>query len=150
MMQLPESHIENTLDTFNRIYAAMLVSKVDEDVASARWINQGIEVLERVDAGEDVNAETMQRFVRVARVISSRLQQEGKLPNKVTIHRYYPNHSLGDMLGMLNFHRGAIDTMIKDGYADACGHDCKANNCVIPAVVRRPRQPEEHAAAHAT
>jgi NTE family protein len=150
MTELPESHIENTLDTFNRVYAAMLVSKVDEDVASARWINEGIEALERVDAGEDVNAETMQRFVRVARVISSRLHEEGKLPIKVTIHRYYPNRSLGDVIGMLNFHRGAIDTMIRDGYADACGHDCKANNCVIPAVVGHPRPPEKRAAKHAS
>ncbi len=148
MTQLPERHIDNTLDTFNRVYAAMLVSKVDEDVASARWINEGIEVLERVDAGEDVNAETMQRFVRVARVISSRLHAEGKLPSKVTIHRYYPNRSLGDIIGMLNFHRGNIDAMIGDGYADACGHDCKANNCVIPAVVQHPKPLEKLAAKH--
>jgi NTE family protein len=149
MTQLPESHIENTLDTFSRVYAAMLVAKIDEDVASARWVNQGIEALERVDAGEDVNAETMQRFVRVARVISNRLRQEGKLPAKVTIHRYYPNRSLGDLLGMLNFHRGAIDKMIEDGYADTSVHDCKANKCVIPAVVGRPGQPEDRAAAGA-
>jgi NTE family protein len=137
MMELPAGHIDNTLDTFNRVYSAMLVSKVGEDVASARWINEGIEVLERLEAGEDLNSETMQRFVRVARVIYTRLHQEGKLPNKVTIHRYYPNRALGDMLGMLNFHRGAIDSMIRDGFTDTCAHDCQANNCVIPAVVKR-------------
>ena len=83
-------------------------------------------------------------------MISSRLHQEGKLPSKVTIHRYYPNRSLGDLLGMLNFHRGPIDTMIRDGYADACGHNCKTNNCVIPAVVRRPKPPEKRAATMAS
>jgi predicted acylesterase/phospholipase RssA len=150
MMELPVSHIDNSFDTFNRVYAAMLVGKVDEDVASARWINEGIEALERVDAGEDVNAETMQRFVRVARVIYNRLHEQGKLPNKVTIHRYYPNRSLGDMLGMLNFHRGPIDDMIRAGYNDTCVHKCEANNCVIPAVVHRTQPAEKQAAANAS
>jgi NTE family protein len=150
MMQLPVSHIDNTLDTFNRVYAAMLVSKVDEDVASARWINEGIEVLERVDAGEDVDSETMRRFVRVAGVISSRLHQEGKLPSKVTVHRYYPNSSLGGMLGMLNFHRGPIEDMIRAGYADTCAHNCDANKCVIPAVVQGTQLTEKRAASSAS
>jgi predicted acylesterase/phospholipase RssA len=150
MKQLGESHIDNTLDTFNRVYAAMLVSKIDEDVASARWINEGIEVLERVDAGEHVNSEAMKRFVRVARVISSRLHAQGKLPNKITIHRYYPDRSLGDMLGMLNFHRGRIDDLIREGYADTRAHDCNVNNCVIPAVVQRTQPAENHVASNAS
>jgi predicted acylesterase/phospholipase RssA len=149
MTQLPESHIENSLDTFNRVYAAMLASKIDEDVASARWINEGIEALERVDAGEDVDSDTMRRFVRVARVISDRLHQEDRLPAKLTIHRYYPRNSLGDMIGMLNFHRAPIENMIRDGYRDTCAHDCRSNNCVIPAIVQRT-QPEPKAATAAS
>ena len=136
MTQLPESHIENTLDTFNRVYTAMLTTMINEDIESARWVNDGIEVLERVEAGENVHSDTMRRFARVAGVISRRLHADGKLPSKLTIHRYYPGRYLGDMLGMLNFHRAAIDEMMEDGYADTCAHDCNANNCVIPAVVQ--------------
>jgi NTE family protein len=147
MTQLPESHIENSLDTFNRVYAAMLASKIDEDVASARWINEGIEALERIDAGQEVDSDTMRRFVRVAGVISERLHQEDRLPAKLTIHRYYPQSSLGDMIGMLNFHRAPIENMIREGYRDTRAHDCQANSCVIPAVVQRPQESKAATAA---
>jgi NTE family protein len=140
MMKLPESHIENTLDIFNRVYTAMLTTMVSEDIESARWVNEGVEVMERVEAGEEVDSDTMQRFARVAGVISRQLRADGKLPSKLTIHRYYPSQCLGDVVGMLNFHRANIDAMIADGYKDACAHDCQANDCVIPAVVQRPAE----------
>ena len=148
MTMLPESHIENTLDTFSRVYSAMLSANVAEDIESARWVNDGIEVLERIDAGEDLDSDVMRRFVRVARVISARLHQEGKLPRKLTIHRYYPARYLGDMFGMLNFHSTAINAMIDDGYHDACAHDCRANDCVVPAAaVSLPAEPHFVSAA---
>jgi hypothetical protein len=53
------------------------------------------------------------------------------MPRAVTIHRYFPDKSLGDIVGMLNFHSSAIDSMIKDGYADALAHNCAANECVL-------------------
>jgi predicted acylesterase/phospholipase RssA len=138
MTKLPVTHIENTLDTFSRVYSAMLASKIAEDIESARWVNDWLEVLERLDAGEDLNSETMRRFVRVAGKISRQLRADGKLPLKVTVHRYYPRRSMGGLLGMLNFERASIDAMIEEGYTDTCKHHCGVNNCVIPAVVHRP------------
>jgi NTE family protein len=134
MAKLPDSHIENTLDTFNRVYTAMLASNVAEDVESARWINDGLEVLERIEAGEDLNSDTMSRFARVAGIIYRKLRAEGKLPSALTIHRYYPDKCLGDTFGMLNFHQSAIEGMIQDGYENAIAHDCQANDCVIAAA----------------
>ena len=147
MARLSDGRFENTLDTFNRVYAAMLVSRIDEDVASAKWVNEGIEALERIALGHNFNLETMRQFVRVAGVISSRLEKEKELPRKLTIHRYFPNRSLGDMLGMLNFHRRSIDDMIRDGYADTCAHNCDDNKCVIPAVVEQAQPVEARAAS---
>jgi hypothetical protein len=126
----------------------MLASMMAEDIESARWVNEGVEVMERVEAGEDVDSDTMRRFARVAGVISRRLHEEGKLPRQLTIHRYYPSKYIGDMLGMLNFHSSAINGLIEDGYADACAHNCRTNGCVIPAVVGRSERGEIHVAAH--
>jgi hypothetical protein len=78
----------------------------------------------------------MQRFARVAGVISRRLRKDGKLPRALTVHRYYPGRSLGGMPGMLDFYRASVDALIEEGYADTCAHDCKVNNCVIPAAGR--------------
>lgn len=125
MKPLPGHHIDNTLDTFSRVYTAMLTSKITEDIESARWVNEGIDVLERVDAGEEIDDAAMRRFVRVAGIIHRRLASSGNLPSKVTIHHYYPSRPLGGMMGMLNFDRAAIDSMIDLGYRDACAHVCR-------------------------
>ena len=102
MRRLPLGHIDNTLDTLGRVYTAMLTAKITEDIESARWINEGVDVLERVGAGEDLSNEEMRRFVRVAGVIHRKLKSQGRLPVKVAIHHYYPSRNLGGMIGMLN------------------------------------------------
>lgn len=134
LLELPKGHIDNTLDTFDRVYTAMLASRIAEDVESARWVNDGIEVLERVDQGEEINSFEGNRFVRVASRIYRQLKAQDKLYRKLTIHRYYPKTALGGTIGMLDFSLGAIHKMIDQGYQDACAHSCAENNCVIPAV----------------
>jgi NTE family protein len=139
MAKFPESHLENTIDTFNRVYTAMLAANVAEDVESAQWVNDGLEVLDRIEAGEDLNSDVMARFVRVAGFIYGKLRAEGKLPRALTIHRYYPDKCLGDTFGMLNFHQPAIAAMIEEGYSDAVAHNCEANGCVLPTRALRER-----------
>jgi predicted acylesterase/phospholipase RssA len=137
MAPLQPNHLENTLETFSRVYTAMLSANIDDDIATARWVNEGVEVMERVEAGEDLNSGVLARFVRVAGVIYKRLHQEGKLPRTLTIHRYFPDESLGDIFGMLNFHTNAVEAMISAGYSDAIAHDCEANGCVVSAAARK-------------
>jgi hypothetical protein len=79
------------------------------------------------------------RFIRAARTIRRRLERDGTLPRKVTIHRYYPRRRLGGVMGLLNFERGTIDAMIEQGYEETCSHDCGANGCVIPEIRRKSR-----------
>ena len=66
MREVPEHHIDNALDTFTGVYTAMLATMMSEDIESARWVNHGVEVLERMEAGDDVNSEAMAQFARVA------------------------------------------------------------------------------------
>jgi len=91
--------------------AAVLAMNDGGAIESARWIDEGFDVVERVDAGEDVPDETMQRVARVAGVISRRQHSDGKLPRALTVHRYCPSKSLGSMLGMLNFCRASVDAI---------------------------------------
>ncbi len=137
---LGKDYIGTTGDVVNRVVTAMVAENIAEDIESARWINEGLEVLERID-GEDPHphSDDAKRFIRAAKLMRERLDQEGELPRKLTIHRYYPKRPLGGMLGLLNFQRREIEAMIEQGYADACEHDCNANGCVIPKKAPRIR-----------
>jgi NTE family protein len=130
---LEPERLDNTVATFSRVYTAMLSANIDEDIASAQWVNDGVEVMERVANGEEMNSELLTRFARVANVIYKRLAEQHRLPRVVTIHRYFPAKSLGDLFGMLNFQTSAINDMIVQGYGDARAHDCAANGCVLTA-----------------
>jgi len=131
LSQFPQSRLENTVEIFTRVYSAMLSALIDEDIETARWINDGLEVMQRAEEGH-MHAEKFASFARVASVIYRHLNAENRLPRTITIHRYFPDKCLGDMLGMLNFHTDAIGRLIDDGYADATAHNCDANGCVVP------------------
>jgi NTE family protein len=133
LSQYPQDHRENTIDTFSRVYSAMLSSAIAEDIESARWVNEGIEVMEKIEAGIDANTAALRQFTRVAGVIYNRLRHEANPLRSLTIHRYFPDRDLGDIFGMLNFHTSAIDALIEGGYADALAHNCGANGCVLAA-----------------
>ncbi|HVW07035.1 MAG TPA: patatin-like phospholipase family protein [Bryobacteraceae bacterium] len=140
---LGKAYAGATWDVMNRVVTAMVAENIAEDIETARWINEGLEVLERMESDEaDFDTAAGKRFIRAARTIRRRLEKEGELPRKLTIHRYYPKKPLGGFLGLLNFERQAIATMIEQGYADACEHDCTANGCVIPKNGPASRPPD--------
>ena len=130
---LGKDYVPATWDVLNRVVIAMVAENIAEDIETARWINEGLEALEHL-ANDEAHFETAdgKRFIRAARTIRRRLEKEGQLPRKVTIHRYYPKKPLGGVLGLLNFARPSIEAMIEHGYIDACEHNCIANGCVIP------------------
>lgn len=130
---LQRTYTGSTLDILNHVYTAMVASNVSEDIESARWVNEGIEVLERLSGDNPPEFDTAdaRRFTRVANVIWKRLKEEGELPAKLTIHHYHPKKTLGGVLGMLNFDLAEIERMIAWGEADASAHDCGENGCVL-------------------
>jgi hypothetical protein len=59
---------------------------------------------------------------------------------QLEIHRYFPRQQLeGGVLGLLDFDRGRIGSLVERGFQDAVQHDCAANNCVMPVDVRQRR-----------
>ena len=123
----------DTLDVLGHVFASMVASNIDEDVESARWINEGIEVLERAGLDHKLDSDDGQKFIRAAGKIARKLKADGTFLRKLTIHRYFPTKPLGSIRGLLNFQRSVVESMIAQGHADACTHDCKASGCLIPA-----------------
>jgi predicted acylesterase/phospholipase RssA len=117
----------NTLDTVLRVYYMMLASKLDADIETARWINQGLDVIEDLQKSRPLSPGDASKVVRVAGRI---FETEGRPFNKLVVHRYYPKKALGGDFGMLNFELDGIIRMIGEGERAALNHDCKDSDCV--------------------
>jgi NTE family protein len=129
---------QTTWDIMSRVITAMIAENITEEIDSARWINEGLEVLERCDKNETLDSGDIKKFIRAAGKMSRKLNTDGTQFRKLTIHRYFPKRPLGAFAGLLNFHRSAIDSMIEKGYDDACSHNCRDNGCLIPKTTATP------------
>ncbi len=123
--------LQNTLDTMDRMLVIQFAIRVNEDIATAAWINRGLEVIERVGRGEVPSDADMRAFSQVAGEIEAHMKQSAPY-KKLTIHRYHPREDLGGVLGLLNFEQDRIRGLIERGFKDAVEHDCQASGCVVP------------------
>lgn len=133
VQNIPFRRLSNTLDTIDRVYTIMQATKLNEDVATAEWINAGLSVLEDVTQfGEraEITEEEVDSFIRTAAAIQNRIEQ-GKGYRKLLIHRYHPRDDLGGALGMLDFHQDVIRSLIERGFHDAVHHDCDESKCLF-------------------
>ena len=131
---IPVSRLMNSIDTFGRVFTIMLATKINEDIETAAWINQGLRAMElaaRAGSAADLGAEDITAFIRVAGQIEARLR-EGRPYQKLTIHRYHPKDDIGGPLGMLDFTQESISRLLARGYEDAVFHDCDQSKCIFP------------------
>jgi len=131
---IPIRRLMNSIDTFDRVYTIMLATKINEDIETAAWINQGLRTMElaaRAGSAGDLSSDDITAFVRVAAQIEARVH-EGRPYRKLTIHRYHPKDDLGGPLGMLDFSEESILRLIARGYEDAVFHDCDQSKCIFP------------------
>jgi predicted acylesterase/phospholipase RssA len=131
---IPINRLMNSIDTFDRVFTIMLATKINEDIETAAWINEGlrtIELVTRAGSASDLSAGDITAFIRVAAQIEARMK-EGRPYKKLTIHRYHPKDDLGGPLGMLDFSEESITRLIARGYEDAVFHDCDQSRCVFP------------------
>ena len=145
VQNIPLHRLQSTIEVFDRIIVISSATKVNEDVDTARWINEGLELIENAGRDADWSNEEMRTFIRVA----ARIQQRSKTDfpyKKLTVHRYHPHDDLGGgALGLLNFDRNRIASLIDRGFADAVNHDCTASHCVLPTT---PAGRNGNSAAH--
>jgi 2-iminoacetate synthase ThiH len=116
----------NTIDTMLRVYFIMLATKIAEDIETARWINAGLDAI--AHGGEDLTDDRLRDFIRVAGKL---LEKDNTKYKRLTIHRYFPEHSLGSDLGMLDFGIDSIARMISEGERVTLVHDCSQNGCIV-------------------
>ena len=131
---IPTQRLMNTIDTMDRVYTIMLATKINEDIDTAAWINEGLTVMERVAAAgsaAELSDADVTAFVRVAAQIAERVKA-GEQFKKLTIHRFHPHDDLGGPTGMLDFRREAVTRLISRGFEDAVYHDCYESHCIFP------------------
>lgn len=131
---IPLQRLTNTIDTMDRVYTIMLATKINEDIDTAAWINEGLTVLEKASRASSADALTgddVTAFIRVASQIAERIEA-GRKYRKLTIHRFHPHDDLGGPLGMLDFSRQAMTKLIARGFEDAIYHDCYESHCIFP------------------
>ena len=129
---IPLQRLESTIDVFDRLLLITWAAKTNEDIDTARWINDGLDVIERAGRGGDLSGGDLRAFIRVAGQIEQRMRA-GTPYRRLTILRYHPHDVLGGgALGLLDFRRDRIAALIERGFRDALDHDCEQSHCVLP------------------
>ena len=129
--RIESDELDNTLEAMLRLVQILLSSAVQEDIATAGWINAGLDAMERTKAGEDISTDQLRDFVRVADQLKTRAA-EGSRFHRVIIHHYQPSRSLGSPLGLLDFTRSNIESLIARGFDDTVQHMCTECGCIVP------------------
>ena len=117
----------DTLDTMLRVFYLMLAGKIQRDIVTAGWINDGLKAMEQFQAEGQVPASAALAFAR----ISSKLLHGAY--HAVTIHQYYPKTPLGGEFGMVDNRLTAVEKLIREGENVALTHDCGESQCLLPS-----------------
>ncbi len=138
----------NTFDAMVRSYSIMTAQRLRTDIATARRINRALEIIDSLQRGERIPAES--GSLQAIGVLDDVVEREatGKQRKLITLHQYRPATDLGGASDLLNFDIGNIDSLIAQGYHDAVHHDCRAQSCItigrrglltLPPARPRPR-----------
>ena len=124
VQDIPIPTLSSTLDSFYRVLVITFATAINQDVEVAGIINRTILNLRRVLARSLEN--------EVQSVLRNILQVKKKKTFRLlNIHLFHPRDDLGGLLGLLDFDRTRIESLIARGYQDALRHDCAASNCVL-------------------
>jgi predicted acylesterase/phospholipase RssA len=126
---IPLLPVRNAIDTFSRLFAIQFAATINRDIAVAKQINEGLDVIEKVAGGGSVSGKDVRAFILVAKRLYN-IPDYSKY-KKITIHRYQPRDTLKGVLGLLNFSRDKSATLIQQGIDDAISHNCKASECIL-------------------
>lgn len=125
---VPLAGAPNTINSFLRAYNIMLANKLNEDITTARWINDGLRAITTLQQQANNGAP---RDVRDAVRVVGQMLAGNVSYRPITIHRYFPETSLGGDLGMLDFNADTIRKMISEGERVAMLHDCAKSGCLL-------------------
>jgi predicted acylesterase/phospholipase RssA len=127
---VPLTQVANTLDIINRSRMIDWAVRINEDIETARWINNGLDAIARLARGEALSADEKESFARVSFQILER-DRLGDPYRKLTIHRYHPRDDPAGPIGLLNFDRDHIVELLERGFTDAVAHNCAESECLL-------------------
>jgi predicted acylesterase/phospholipase RssA len=127
---VPAAELDCTFEALLRAFNISVAIAIREDMASAAWINDGIDAFERARRGGELGSKELREFVRVASKLEERARRETGL-RKITIHHYHPSENLGGPAALLDFRRPVLSDWMVRGYEDAITHDCRDSGCVL-------------------
>lgn len=128
---IPLKVLQNTYNTLDRTILIHNAAVTNEDAETARWINDGLDAIERSARNERLSDENMRAFIRVAAQLEKRIKQ-GSPYRKLTVHRYHPTRDPGGGgLGILDFNLERITELIQQGFEDTVGHSCNDSRCIV-------------------
>lgn len=138
---IPNSALGSTIATNYRLQQISWAQLVNDDIEDAAMINQGLRILRRIEAGEQVADPELESLAKGMSKVVPRLKRY--LTYKpITIHRYHPCEELseGGALGLLNLNRDHLENLIDKGFTDASLHDCleEKTQCILPEAPQAP------------
>lgn len=119
------------------IHLVYLTPRVD--TARAVWADPWPNTLETVGRAMNLAfAASVQADVGTAGVVNELLRsaKPHSRYRPLTVHLYNPSRSLGELTGLLDFRRSAIESRISIGYEIARHHDCEKEGCLRPPAGR--------------
>jgi NTE family protein len=125
-----EEYSGTTLDILSRILLSVVEANIRQDLEWVKEINRGIEAIRRIAGGREFDASDARPIAIAVGRMENQLSAD-EFPRLVTVHRYFPQKTLGGLVDMLNFDRAEIEKLIQRGYDDAISHKC-GQNCVVP------------------
>ena len=129
---IPLDALQSTVGTVYRQQTIAWANVVNDDIEDAAVINRSIEILGRIERGQEIGDPEVQILARSLNKVLSRVRKFLRY-RPLTIHRYHPRDDLsGGVLGLLNLERAHVEELIQRGFDDAVLHDCAAEGCVLP------------------
>jgi hypothetical protein len=119
---------DHVFDVIDKMYQVTRAGLFKRDIALARDINKGLDVLDQVHLNPS-------QWRGVLMLLGQFRWPKGLTQTpfrQLAIHLYHPRDDLGGAMGLMNFDRDHIAGLIARGHADAVAHDCAASQCVLP------------------
>lgn len=128
--------VPNTFSTVYRLYVLAFARSVAADIRSAKRINERLKTIRlnrdylnelKEAEPEDHDQQTRHELEDLLKDMSQDVSEKVE----VTIHCYRPSDSSSGFLGLLDFDKGRISSLIERGYQDARKHKCKDSGCIV-------------------
>jgi len=127
---IPLEAIRSTYGSFDRTLLIGKARVINQDIDTARRINEGLDLLERFRTAGFPETVERRAVLAAARSIGQARAPEVAY-KRLLIHRYHPCEDFGGIAGVLNADNERIRSLIEKGREDAVNHNCMQAGCLL-------------------